>query len=186
MLANALEESGAAAGPAPEWQAAADLPVIAGKADLYRRAAEVGQRHQQFDCVIELLRQRVRLDPNDASVHRQLGLGLSRLGRTELGFAELAMADLLGGADAESLAATGHLHLEAGRFPDAERATRRAIALQGDREDARYVLGQTLLRQGRMAEAKEQLEVFRQLRDRAMEVQRRTFDANAQRPPAPD
>ena len=184
MLANVLEESGAAA--AREWQAAADLPVVAGKADLYRRAAEVCQRHQQFDCVIEPLRQRVRLDPNDASAHRQLGLGLTRLGRTELGFAELAMADLLGGSNAESLAAIGQLHLEAGRLPEAERATRRAIALQGDRLDARYVLGQTLLRQGRMAEASEQFEVFRQLRDRAMEVQRRSFEANAQRPPAPD
>jgi tetratricopeptide (TPR) repeat protein len=184
MLANIMEGLGADA--AGEWQAAADLPVIAGKADLYRRAAEVCDRHQQVDCVVELLRRRVRLDPNDASAHRQLGLVLSRLGHTELGFAELAMADLLGGADAESLAAIGQLHLEAGRFPEAERATRRAIALQGDRHDARYVLGQTLLRQGRMAEAREQLEVFRQLRNRAMEVQRRSFEANAQRPPAPD
>ena len=96
------------------------------------------------------------------------------------------MADLLGGSDADSLAAIGQLHLEAGRFADAESTTRRAIALQGDRYEARYVLGRALLRQGRTAEAREQLEVFQRLRDRAMEVQRRSFEASAQRPAAPE
>lgn len=184
MLANVREGLGADA--AGELQAAADVPVIAGKSDLYWRASEVCDRRQQFECVVELLRRRVRLDPDNPSAHRQLGLVLNRLGRSDAAFAELAMADLLGGSDADSLAALGELHFEAGRFADAESTLRRAIALQGDRYEARYVLGRALLRQGRTAEAREQLEVFQRLRDRAMEVQRRSFEASAQRPAAPE
>ena len=184
MLANVREGLGADA--TGDLQAAADVPVIAGKSDLYWRASEVCDRRQQFECVVELLRRRVRLDPNDPSAHRQLGLVLNRLGRSDAAFAELAMADLLGGSDANSLLATGQLHLEAGRFADAESATRRALALQGDRYEARYVLGRALLRQGRTAEAREQLEMFQRLRDRAMEAQRRSFEASAQRPAAPE
>ena len=184
MLASVMD--GSRDDAAGEWQATADVPVIAGKADVYWRAAEACDRHQRFECVVELLRRRVWLDPNDPSAHRQLGLVLNRLGRSDAAFAELAMADLLGAPDAEGLAAIGQLHLEAGRFTDAEAATRRALALQGDRVEARYVLGRSLMRQGRTAEAREQLEVFQRLRDRAMEVQRRSFEASAQGPAAPE
>ena len=179
MLADVMDKAGAAA--AQQWQAAAAVDVVAGRAALYWRAAQICDRLQQFDCVVELLRRRVRLDPNDPGVHRQLGLVLNRLGRSERAFAELAMADLLGGADAESLTTIAQLHLEAGRFADAESAARRAIALQADRHEARYALGRALLRLGRTADAREQLELFQRLRDRVLEVQRRGFEADTQR-----
>jgi Flp pilus assembly protein TadD len=174
MLASVMDGSGADA--AREWQAAADAPVIAGKADVYWRASEACDRHQRFECVVELLRRRVWLDPNDPSPHRQLGLVLDRLGRSDAAFAELAMADLLGGPDAEGLAAIGQLHLAADRLQDAESAARRAIAMQDDHSEAHYVLGRALLRQGRTAEARETLEVFQRLRGLAMEDQRRKYE----------
>lgn len=176
MLADVLEKTGRGLDAARELEAAASATVIAGKGALYSRAAEIYDRHQEFDRVVTLLRHRVSLDPNNPAVHRQLGLVYSRLGRREEALAELVMADLLGGADAESLAAIGQIHLDAGRLDDAEAIARRAIAVQPDRQDARYVLGRTLLRQGRTDEAREQLEVFQRLRAGALTEQRRTFE----------
>ena len=175
-LAGILEKAGRPLEAARELEAAAALPLVAGRAALNWRAAEIYDLHQNFDRVTALLRQRVRLLPNNPAVHRQLGLVQSRLGRSSDAFAELAMADLLGGADAESLTALGQLHLSAGRLEDAQSVLRRAVAMEPDRQDARYALGRTLLRQGRAREAQEQLDAFQRIRDRAMDDQRRNFE----------
>jgi tetratricopeptide (TPR) repeat protein len=176
MLGEILDREGRGIDAARALEAAASATVIAGRAALYTRAAEIYDRHQEFERVVTLLSRRVRIDPNNAAAHRQLGLVLSRLGRRDEAFAELAVADLLGGSDAESLTTVGQIHLDAGRLAEAEAAARRAIGLQPDRPDARYVLGRTLLRLGRDAEARIELDVFQRLRARAMEDQRRAFE----------
>lgn len=181
MLGDVMDKAGKAVDAAREMEAAGAATVIAGKSALLLRAAAIYDRYQEFDRLVDLLTQRVRLDPNDPALHRQLGLALARLGRTDRAFAELAMSDVLGGADPETLTAIGQIHLEAGRLQDAEWASRRAVALQPDYHEARYVLGRALLRQGRGAEAREQFENFQRLRDRAMENQRRMFEIDTLR-----
>jgi tetratricopeptide (TPR) repeat protein len=175
-LAGVLEKAGRGIEAARELQAAGSLTVVAGKAALDWQAAEIYDLHQDFDRVAALLRQRVRLEPNNPMVHKQLGLVQSRLGRSGEAFAELAMVDVLGGADAESLTALGQLHLSADRLEDAESALRRAVAIEPDRQEARYALGRTLVRRGRASEGREQLDAFERIRDRAMDEQRRTFE----------
>ncbi len=175
-LAGVLEKAGRGIEAARELQSAGSLTVVAGKAALDWQAAEIYDLHQDFDRVAALLRQRVRLEPNNPMVHKQLGLVQSRLGRSGEAFAELAMVDVLGGADAESLSALGQLHLSADRLEDAEWALRRAVAMEPDRREARYALGRTLVRRGRASEAREQLDAFERIRDRAMDEQRRTFE----------
>jgi tetratricopeptide (TPR) repeat protein len=175
-LAGLLEKAGRGIEAARELQAAGSLTVVAGKAALDWQAAEIYDLHQDFDRVAALLRQRVRLEPNNPMVHKQLGLVQGRLGRSGEAFAELAMVDVLGGADAESLTALGQLHLSADRLEDAESALRRAVAMEPDRQEARYALGRTLVRRGRASEAREQLDAFARIRDRAMDDQRRTFE----------
>ncbi len=175
-LAGVLEKAGRGIEAARELQAAGSLTVVAGKAALDWQAAEIYDLHQDFDRVAALLRQRVRLEPNNPMVHKQLGLVQNRLGRSGEAFAELAMVDVLGGADAESLTALGQLLLGADRLEDAESALRRAVAMEPDRQEARYALGRTLVRRGRASEAREQLDAFERIRDRAMDDQRRTFE----------
>jgi len=175
-LAGVLEKAGRGIEAARELEAAGSLTVVAGKAALDWQAAEIYDLHQDFERVVALLRQRVRLDPNNPMVHKQLGLVQSRLGRSSEAFAELAMVDVLGGADAETLTALGQLHLSADRLEDAESALRRAVAMEPDRQEARYALGRTLARRGRASEAREQLDAFERIRDRAMDDQRRTFE----------
>jgi tetratricopeptide (TPR) repeat protein len=167
-LAGVLEKAGRALESARELEAAASLTLVSGKAALDWQVAEIYDRHQDFDHVATLLRRRVRLEPNNPTVHKQLGLVQSRRGRSGEAFAELAMVDLLGGADAESLSVLGQLHLDAGRLEDAEWVLRRAVANEPDR-------------QGRASEAREQLNAFQRIRDRAMDDQRRNFEIDTLR-----
>jgi tetratricopeptide (TPR) repeat protein len=176
MLANALEKVGDSAGAMAALDTAASREVIAGEASLDWHAAELHDLHQDFDRVATLLRRRVRLDPNNAAFHKQLGLEQSRRGFRDEALAELAMTDLLGGADAESLTALGQALLRSDRVEHAEAVLRRAVTLQPDRQAARYALGRALLRAGRSAEAREQLAAFQQIRARTMEEQRRSFE----------
>jgi tetratricopeptide (TPR) repeat protein len=180
-LGEILERTGGGLNAAHELEAAASASVIAGRAALYWRAAQAYDRHQEFERVVALLRKRVLVDPNNPTFHRQLGLVQSRLGQRDEAFAELALADLLGGADAETLTTIGQIHLDADRLEDAEVAARRAIVMAPDHREARYVLGRTLLRQGRPADAREQLDAFQRLRARAMDDQRRTFEIDTLR-----
>jgi tetratricopeptide (TPR) repeat protein len=140
--------------------------------------AEIYDQHQDFDRVVGLLWKRTRLVPNDPTAHRLLGLVQSRLGRRSEAFVELAVADLLGGADAESLSTLGRLHLAANRVDDAAAVARRAVDMQPELQGPRYVLGRVLMRQGHADEAREQFTVFQHIRDRTMDDQRRSFEVD--------
>lgn len=178
MLAKVLEKTGQPIEAARLFNVVRFAPVLAGRGVLLWQVAASFDLHQDFDTVMSLLTDRARLRPNDPVVHKELGLVLSRLGRRSEAIVELAMADVLGGGDAETLTALGQAHLAAGRTADAEAALRRAIAIQADYQPARYALGRTLLRLGRASEAREQLEAFERIRASAMADQRRTFEVD--------
>jgi tetratricopeptide (TPR) repeat protein len=155
---------------------AASLTVVAGKAALYWRIAELAHRHQDYDRVVTALTDRARLLPNEGHAHKALGLAHQRIGRSDEALIELLMATLLGVQDAETLVAIGQIHLGADRFVDAERALRAAVALDPRSAQARYALGMTLTRLGRAAEAKEHLDEFSRLRSSALTEQQRQFE----------
>ena len=155
---------------------AALLTVVAGKAALYWRIAELAHRHQDYDRVVMALAHRARLLPNEGHAHKDLGLAFGRLGRNDEALIELLMATLLGVEDAETLLAIGQIHLAAERFDAAERALRAAVALDPKGAQARYALGMTLTRTGRADEAKLHLDEFRRLRAAALSEQQRQFE----------
>jgi tetratricopeptide (TPR) repeat protein len=156
---------------------AASLIVVAGKAHLYFRIAQmVHGYYRDHARVIDLLTKRVRLVPNEAHAHKDLGLALGRAGRDDGALLELLMATLLGHEDAEMLTTIGQIHLRQDRPARAEAALVRAVALDPAFAEARYALARTLQRLGRTAEAAEQLEAFDRLRQAAFEEQRRTFE----------
>jgi tetratricopeptide (TPR) repeat protein len=155
---------------------AASLTVVAGKAALYWRIAELAHRHQDYDRVVTALTDRVRLLPNEGHAHKALGLAHVRIGRSDEALIELLMATLLGIEDAETLAAIGQIHLGAERFDAAERALRSAIARDPANAQARYAMGMTLTRVGRVDEAKVHLDEFRRLRAAALTEQQREFE----------
>ncbi|HET9024743.1 MAG TPA: tetratricopeptide repeat protein, partial [Burkholderiaceae bacterium] len=154
---------------------AASLPVVAGKAALYWRVAELSHRYQEYDHVVAALTERVRLIPNEGPAHKALGLAHVRVGQNDEALAELLMATLLGVEDADTLTAIGQIHLGAERFDAAETTLRRAVALDPKHPQARYALGMTLTRMGR-AEGKVHLDEFKRLRSATREEEQRQLD----------
>jgi tetratricopeptide (TPR) repeat protein len=155
---------------------AAALTVVAGKAALYWRIAELAHRHQDYDRVVAALTLRAWLQRNDAAAHKALGIAQMRVGRNNDAMAELLLATLLGMEDPETLTAIGQIHLGADRFEAAESVLRKAVAQDPRNSQARYALGMTLTRLGRTDEAKVQLDEFKKLRSAALEEQQRQFE----------
>ncbi len=162
---------------------ATSLPVVAGRAYLLLRIAEVAHAYRRdFDRVVSLESQIVRLLPNEANGHKDLGLAYYRAGRDDEAAIELLMMGLLGKEDGEALGALGQIHFYAGRLDRAEATLRRAVALEPTLAQARYVLAQTLQRLGRNTEADEQLAAFEKLREDRFDEQRRKFENDSRAP----
>jgi tetratricopeptide (TPR) repeat protein len=159
-----------------ELEAAASFPVIAGKGALYFRLADLEHRHLEYERVIDPLARRVRLNPNDARAHTDLGLAYTRVGRTDDALVELVAASLVGPDDAETLTAIGQIHFDAGAYAAAETVLRRAIGIAPALVQARYLLGHTFARLGRARESGEQLAEYDRLRAAANDNARRSFE----------
>jgi tetratricopeptide (TPR) repeat protein len=153
------------------------LPVVAGRVHLLWRLAEMSYSYRSdFDHVTAVAAQMVRLVPNEAAGHKDLGLAYARAGRDDEALVELLMTSLLGLEDGETLTATGQIHFNVGRLEQALSTLRRAVALNPKTAQARYALAQTLQRLGRNAEALEELDAFDKLRAAALDEQRRQFE----------
>ena len=159
----------------------AALPIIAGKAAVDWRIAQLAQRHQQYEQVIAALARRAQLLVNEPAAHKDLGFAFLRLGRDDEALSEFLMALSLGGEDAATVTAIGRIHLAAERFDAAERSLRRAVALNPTNPEARYALGNTLIRMGKTSEGMQHLREFDRLRSTARDELRRQFED----PPSP-
>ena len=152
------------------------LPIVAGRAAVYWRIAQLADRRQEYEQVIAALTRRARLLPDEPVAHKDLGLTLLRIGRDDQALTELLMALFLGGEDAATVTAIGRIHLAAERFADAERSLRRAVALDPANQQARYALGTTLIRMGKTSEGMQHLKEFDRLRSSAHDDLRREFE----------
>ena len=122
------------------------------------------------------LSERVRLDLNNPAVHKELGLVHMRRGSRRQALAELLITALFAPGDLETLAAIGQIHLDDGRYVEAEAVLRPVVARAPDLARARFALGTTLLRLGRTAEGQAELDAFRRLRVSTLEGERRKIE----------
>lgn len=156
---------------------AASLIVVAGKSHLLWRIAQVAHLyHRDYERVIDVLAQRVRVAPNEPHTHKDLALAYLRAGRDDESLIELLMTTLLGYEDAETLTAMGQIHLRQERLALAETVLARAVQIDPKLAETRYALARTLRRLGRATEAAQHLDAFNRLRQEAFEAQRRTFE----------
>ncbi|HET8944244.1 MAG TPA: tetratricopeptide repeat protein [Dehalococcoidia bacterium] len=152
------------------------LPIVAGRAAVYWRIAQLANRHQKYEQVITALARRARLLPDEPEAHKDLGAAFLRIGRVDEALTEFLMTLFLGGEDAVTVSAIGQIHLAAERFDAAERALRRAVALNPANPQARYALGNTLIRIGKTSEGMQHLKEFERLRSSARDDLRRQFE----------
>jgi tetratricopeptide (TPR) repeat protein len=161
---------------------AAALPIVAGRAALHWRIAQLAYRHQDHERVAAELARRAEHLPNDPAAHKALGFAYLRLARSDEALTELLMTAILGGTDAETLNAMGRIHLDADRLDAAEQVLRRAATLDPTNAQTLYVLGNTLMRLGRTAEGTQHLKEYAQRRSSMLEDDRRRFEDPAPTP----
>ena len=155
---------------------AVSLPIVAGKAAVYWRIAQLADRRQQYEQVIAALARRAQLLENEPAAHKDLGFAFLRIGRDDEALTEFLMALSLGGEDAATVTAIGGIHLAAERFDAAERSLRRAVALNPANPQTRYALGNMLMRIGNTSEGMQHLREFDRLRSSAHDDLRRQFE----------
>jgi protein O-GlcNAc transferase len=110
-------------------------------------------RSGQPAAAIPLYREILRVAPDEAQVHHQLGNALKTLLRFTEALNPLGEAARLAPNDAVIRLNFGVTLLELHRYAEAEVQFRRAIAIEPSRPEAHNILGNALFSQGRLAEA---------------------------------
>jgi tetratricopeptide (TPR) repeat protein len=156
-----------------ELEVLSTAPMLAGRGQLYWLLAGSHQRQHDLDATIRAFSERVRRDLNNPVVHKELGLAHLRRGDRQQALAELLMTALFAPKDVETLARVGQIHLDDGRYAEAEAVLRRVVALEPGRARSRFALGTTLLRLGRTGEGYAELAAFERLTVARREAERR-------------
>ena len=146
-----------------ELEALSTFPMLAGRGQVDWLLSQLHRRHQDVEAMTRVLSDRVRLDLNNPVVHKELGLAYTLSGSRQLALAELLLTALFAPDDVETLAGIGQLHLDDGRYSEAEAVLRRVVARAPDRAQARFALGTALLRLGREEEGRAELDAFQRL-----------------------
>jgi tetratricopeptide (TPR) repeat protein len=170
-----------------ELEALSTSPVLAGRGQLLWLLAGLHRRHQDSEATTRALFERVHLDLNNPVTHKELGFAHALHGNRQQALAELLMAAFLAPDDLETLARLGQIHLDDGRYADAEAVLRRVVDRAPDLARARFALGTTLLRLGRTEEGQAELAAFKRLSAsrREAEVQKVQSERVAGQRPAP-
>jgi tetratricopeptide (TPR) repeat protein len=157
--------------------------ALIGRSGLYVAIARLAQVEGDPVAAVDALVTAVRLNPNDAYLHKELAAALASQGRIDDAFCELMATLLIDPADAHAHATIGNLFLDAERHHDAVLAFHRALELEPDAYEVRYPLASALTRLGRAAEAAQQLKQFERARLDAEERRRRDIASDVE-PPA--
>jgi tetratricopeptide (TPR) repeat protein len=113
-----------------------------------------------FEGAVDAYARRIDVNPNSAEAHRQLGEIFVLLGRHDEALAEFAIAVWLDPGDARALAAAGQVHVRLLQYEEAVAALQPALAADPSLLEARYALGTALLRSGKAADGRRELELF--------------------------
>ena len=100
----------------------------------------------------------LRINPDDAKAHYNLGIALGQAGRVQEATEQWEQALRINPDDAEAHYNLGVALSQAGRLPEAMKHWEQVLRLKPDDVDTHYNLGTALQRQGRVPEAIEQFE----------------------------
>jgi tetratricopeptide (TPR) repeat protein len=115
---------------------------------------------------IEAYRNAIKLDPNDAAAHLALGKLYLERGNPDLAIPELSAALQLSPDLAGVHAGLGLARRAKGEPAAAIELLKRGVERNPSDQEARYVLGQTLLSVGRIDESRRELEEYRRVQER--------------------
>jgi tetratricopeptide (TPR) repeat protein len=154
---------------------------IVGRDHFFQRVGSLLVDQADFDGAVKAYIQRIDVNPNSAEAHRQLGEIYFLQGRNDEALLELSTAVWLDEADARALAGIGQAHVRAAAYGEAASAFERALRLDSGLMEARYGLATSLMRLGKTAEARSQMDIFERLQTEAAAEGQRAFQIDALR-----
>jgi tetratricopeptide (TPR) repeat protein len=156
-------------------KAAAIGPAV-GLDRLYETIGMLCVAEGDLDRAVDAYRKRLDANPNHAESHRILGETYLLQDRHDEALAEFGAALLVDARNADAYAGGAQVYLRTARFTEAEAASRRALALNPAHMAARYALGSSLARLGRIEEGAKEMEEFRRMQVEAAEAERRDWE----------
>jgi tetratricopeptide (TPR) repeat protein len=144
-----------------ELDAAVRFQPLLGLNGLFGTIGSLHVARLDLDAAITAYGARVDLHPNDADAHYDLGDVYLRQGRHDEARAELTLVLLLDPWHADAAASLAQTHLRRQDYAAAADAARRALELDPEDSEARYVLGTSLIRLGRVEDGQRELETLR-------------------------
>lgn len=164
-----------------DFTAAAQRGPLIGLNGIYETLGRLHSAQQDVDAAAAAHGLRVDVHPNDADAHYDLGEMYMRRARQDEALAEFAIALLLNPAHAAAAASMAQAHLRSGSPAAAAEAARRALELDAEHSEARYVLGTALVRLGRAEEGRRELEIFQRQQADAAAARTRMFEVEGLR-----
>ena len=145
---------------ATSFRASEAFGPFVGRDEFYRALGSLLVNQADFDGAVAAYSRRIDANPNSGEGHRQLGEIYFLQGRDEEALAEFLVATWLDPRDAKALAASGQVQVRMLKYGDARVTLERALAIDPSLKEARYALGTSLMRLGRIEDAKRELEIF--------------------------
>lgn len=176
MLARLHQRRNEHADAIREFEAALARNPLVGRNGIYQTLGVLHAARQDLAAAVAAYSTRIDLHPNDAAAHYDLGDIYLRQGRDLEALAEFSVSRLLAPGEPKVHVALAQTHLRRAEYQQAADAARRALELQPDHHEARYVLGTALVRAGRVAEGRVELEAYRRREDALDEERRRSFE----------
>lgn len=139
------------------------------------------QADHASETAIEALRALVRVNPNSTPRHLQLGSLLLQKNRFDEALAEYSSIALMDPLSTAAHSAIAQLEFRRGRYQQAIVAARRALDADGDHMQARYTLGQALMRVGNFEQGRKELEEYRTRQEAARANEHRHREVNGLR-----
>lgn len=158
-----------------------EFKPLLGANSIHRTIGALERSRQAFDAAAEAFSRRIRLVPNDAAAHHELGDIYFRQGRDTEALAEFTVAVMLDPQAARSHAAAAQIHMRQARYAEAIDAATRALGLDARHREARYARATALMRMGRTDEARRELDVVRQQQADDAAARNKAFELGALR-----
>jgi tetratricopeptide (TPR) repeat protein len=164
---------------AQHFDQAARFGPIVGRDHFYQTIGSLRVNQSDFDGAVAAYSRRVDANPNGAEAHRQLGEIYFLQGRHDEALLEFTTAAWLAPGEARAHAAAGQVYVRTLKYAEAIAAFERALALDDALREARYGLATSLMRLGRVAEAKREMATFDRLQAQASALGQHEFQLDA-------
>ncbi|HEU4689620.1 MAG TPA: tetratricopeptide repeat protein [Vicinamibacterales bacterium] len=154
---------------------------IVGRDQFYLSLGSLRVNQADFDGAVAAYTRRIEANPNSGEAHRQLGEIYFLQGKNEEALTEFLAATWLDPRDAKAHAAAGQVQVRLLNYAEAVVALQRALSLDASLQEARYALGTSLMRLGKTADARRELEVFERQRTETELIGQHAFGLDAVR-----